>query len=485
MPIGIKENKLSYNTLFLTIAYTLQKVISFGYFIYYARFIGYLGTGKFVFAVSFATVFGILVDLGLSPVLIREVARTKDKAKDYLTAVFTVKTFFALIALLAIFISINILKYPAETKNLVYLAALVMIFESFTLSFYGIFRGLQNLKYEAVGTIIYQLLVLFAGFIGLQLTHKTFVLGLAIVIGAGGNFLFALINLLIRTEVHPRFKLNFSVMRYLLKMAMPFFLAGIFTKVYAYVDILLLSLLKKADNGDQYVGWYSVAYKLTYAIQFIPIAFNNSIYPRLSALYIQSKELLSKTIENAFRYLIIISLPISLGALVLANKITPLFGSQYTNAIPAFRIAVMGLVFIFINFILSSVLNACNRQTINTLNIGLTVAFNILANLILIPRFNHVGASMAAFLSAIFLFALGFFWTSRQIKYNFFAIIMIFLKVLLASILMAFCVYILQDMLNVFVLVPFGLIIYLILLLLFKGLGWREIKDFYLSLARK
>ena len=92
---------------------------------------------------------------------------------------------------------------------------------------------------------------------------------------------------------------------------------------------------------------------------------------------------------------------------------------------------------------------------------------------------------MAAFLSAIFLFALGFFWTSRQIKYDFFAIIMVFLKVLLASILMAFCVYILQDMINIFLLVPLGVIVYLILLFLFRGLQLKEIKDFYHSLATK
>ena len=485
MPTTVKENKLSFNTLFLTVAYTLQKVISFGYFIYYARFIGYVGTGKFTFAVSFATIFGILVDLGLSPVLIREVARAKEKAEDYLSVVFTVKIFFALIALFTVFISINLLDYPSETRNLVYFAAVVMIFESFTLSLYGIFRGLQNLKYEAIGTVIYQLLVLLAGVIGLQITHQTIVLGLAIVIGAMGNFAYALINILRKTEARPRFKLNFEVMRYLLKMAMPFFLAGIFTKIYAYIDILLLSFLKKADNGDQYVGWYSVAYKLTYAIQFIPIAINNSVYPALSSLYVKSKELMVITIENAFRYLIIISLPISLGAFVFADKITFLLTKQYANAVPAFRISILGLVFIFLNFILGSVLNACNKQIQNTINLGLTVVVNIIANLILIPRFNHVGASFAALLSAFFLFIIGYYRANRLVKLNKLNLLKWFLQALLATFLMILVTFSLKSYLKFYYLAPLGALLYIIFLFIVRGIKREDILEFYHSVRKK
>jgi len=472
----IKENRVSRNTLFLTLAYSLQKVISFGYFIYYARYIGYIGTGQFVFAVSFATVFGILVDLGLSPVLIREISRAKDKAQQYFSAVFSVKVFFALISLLLIFISINILNYPNETKSLVYFAALVMIFESFSLSIFGVFRGFQNLKYEAYGTIVYQLLVVSSGLILLQIIKKPIVLGIAILLGALGNFLYALINLLRQTEVFPRFSLDFSVLRRLLKIAMPFFLAGIFTKIYAYVDILLLSFLKKGEGGEQYVGWYSVAYKLTYAVQFIPLAFNNSIYPALSKLYVTSRQALSQAIGNAFRYLMVISLPISLGAFVLADKITVLFTSDYTNSIPAFRISILGLCFIFINFILSSVLNACDRQKINTLNIGLTVVFNIIVNLILVPPLKHIGSSIAAFSSAVFLFLLGYFQTARFVEYNKREIISWFLRSFSAALIMSLTIYFLKPFINFVLLIPLGVLIYLMAVLIFKVVRFSELK---------
>ncbi len=485
MSENIRSNKVSRNTLLLTIAYTVQKVISFGYFIYYARYIGYINTGKFVFAVSFVTIFGILVDLGLNPVLIREVARTKEKAKKYLSAVFTVKFYFALISLLLIFVSINLLRYPPETRNLVYLVALVMIFESFSLSLFAIFRGYQNLKYEAIGTIIYQFLVVGAGVTALQFTHNPIVLGVAVLLGALGNFIYALVSILRKTEARPAYKLDFGVIRHLLKLSMPFFLAGIFIKIYAYIDILLLSFLKRSSNGDQYVGWYSVAYKLTYAIQFIPLAFNNSIYPALSRFYIESKELLTQTIQNAFRYLMVIALPISLGAFVLADKITVLFTDDFANSIPAFRISILGLVFIFVNFILSSSLNASNRQKTNTINLGLTVVFNIVVNLILIPKFNHIGASIAALSSAIFLFILGYYQTSKYLIYQKKVIISWFLRSLMASLVMSGTIFWLKDFINFLILIPIGVIIYVIMILVIRVITRQEIISLLKSLKNR
>ena len=481
----IRENKVSRNTLFLTIAYTLQKVISFGYFIYYARYIGYIGTGQFVFAVSFTTVFGILVDLGLNPVLIREVSRFKNKAQKYFSAVFTVKVFFALIAILLIYISINTLSYPDTTKSLVYFAGFVMLFESFSLSIFGVFRGFHNLKYESIGTLIYQLLVVGSGIVMLQIFKQPIVLGIAILLGSMGNFLYALIKLLKRTDIRPHFYLNFPLLRKLFKIAMPFFLAGIFTKIYAYIDILLLSFLKKGQGGEEYVGWYSVAYKLTYAIQFIPLAFNNSIYPALSRLYMTSKEILARTVENAFRYLMLISLPISLGAFVLADNITVLFTSDYTRSIPAFRISILGLVFIFINFILSSVLNASNRQKKNTLNIGLTVAFNVIVNLILIPRFNHIGASIAALSSALFLFIVAYYQTQKIVKYNKKKILSWFLRGFTASLVMALSIYFLKPFINFILLIPLGVLIYIVLILLLKIVKYSEMKTLIKTIIRR
>ena len=57
-----------------------------------------------------------------------------------------------------------------------------------------------------------------------------------------------------------------------------FALAAIFAKIYAYMDTFLIKIFL----GDEEVGFYSVAYKITFALQFIPLAFVAALYPAFS-----------------------------------------------------------------------------------------------------------------------------------------------------------------------------------------------------------
>jgi hypothetical protein len=92
---------------------------------------------------------------------------------------------------------------------------------------------------------------------------------------------------------------------------------------------------------------------------------------------------------------------------------------------------------------------------------------------------------MAAFLSALLLFILGMCRSSRYITYNFSALFKIFLKVSSAAGLMALAVFIFKNSMNIVVLAFFGLVIYLGLLFLFKGIGKSDLAKFYKTIARK
>src|SRR3989339_351685 len=75
------------NTAYYTVASVGQKIISFVYFSLVARMLGPVDTGKYYFTLTFTTIFVVLVDLGLTNVLIREAARNKEKSQAYLANV--------------------------------------------------------------------------------------------------------------------------------------------------------------------------------------------------------------------------------------------------------------------------------------------------------------------------------------------------------------------------------------------------------------
>lgn len=463
----------------MTVAFVVQKVLSFVYFVYYANRIGAGDTGKFIFAVSFVTIFGILVDLGFSPVLIREISRDHTRAQSLLSNILKIKSICALLTALGIGIVVHYLGYPLITQQLIWLATIVMVAESFSLTLYGVLRGFHNLQYEAIGSILYQLLTMAVGFIALQVSHNPLVLAFAIVGGSLANFLFALFNVKRKLGLAFRARLEEAVARNLLKTATPFFIAGIFTKVYAYIDIVLLSLMK----GDLYVGWYSIAYKLTYSLQFLPIAFSNAIYPVFSRLFVTNRDQLARALERGLQYVLLISLPVSIGAAVLAESLVQTLWPTFENAIPALRIGVIGLIFVFANFILSSFLNACNQQRTNTINIGLTMGVNVILNIILIPIYAHIGAAIAAATSALFLLVINVIRVRQQVKINNRWLTGVALKTTGAAGIMGFVAR--EAPLPLFMVIGLSVIVYVIAIFVTRAITLTDIRTVWVSLIHK
>ena len=80
----MSERQLAKNTIFYSAALAGQKALSFVYFIILARALGVAGQGRFTLALSFTSLFAVLLDLGLSQILIRETARDKKNTEKYL-----------------------------------------------------------------------------------------------------------------------------------------------------------------------------------------------------------------------------------------------------------------------------------------------------------------------------------------------------------------------------------------------------------------
>ena len=78
-----KKASIAKNTTFYTGALIVQKVLAFVYFSLIARFMGVEDTGKYTFALSFTTMFAIFIDLGLAPVLTREIAKATNQIEEF------------------------------------------------------------------------------------------------------------------------------------------------------------------------------------------------------------------------------------------------------------------------------------------------------------------------------------------------------------------------------------------------------------------
>ncbi|MDG1949746.1 MAG: oligosaccharide flippase family protein, partial [bacterium] len=264
------KNKLAKNTLYLTLAAVGQKVIAFAYFLILARIMAPELTGEYFLATSIIIIFSVVADFGITPVVIREIAKTPERTKSLVRHAIGMKIPLILLGMTAAITMGAVLDYSAQVQGLIALATVVLLLDALHLLFYGVLRGFQVLKYESVGVFIGQLATVTIGGLSLWLNPSLELLVVALI---GGST----INLLVSgTRVIQKFGWGILVplyttkeLKWLMTTAFPFALAAVFVKVYSYVDTLFISKMLDATA----VGIYAVAYKLTYAFQFLPLAF--------------------------------------------------------------------------------------------------------------------------------------------------------------------------------------------------------------------
>jgi len=458
------------NTSYLTLALIIQKVISFLYFVLIARYLGMDLLGQFYTAIAFTTILALITDLGLNNVLIREVAKKRELANTWLPAVLSLKLLLAFLSLIVAIILVYVLNYEILIIKLIAISFFSMFFDSLSNTFLSVIRAFHNLKYESISAVLFQVTVLILSFIYLSSDYGVLWLISAMASSAFLVFIFSLsiAKWKFKLKVVPKF--NFNLSKRILILSWPFALYNILHRFFTYFDSLLLGLLASYFQ----VGLYQIAFKIILALQFLPLAFVASLYPAMSAYWQTNRQQLAISFRRAFNYLIIISLPVIFGVIIVAPELVKLLKADQSAVLPL-RIIIISLIFIFLNFPIGSLLNACDRQKINTLNMGIATVFSLILNLILIPIYQAVGASITVVLSTGLMFALGLRASRQLIDYRLRYSMSIFLKAFLSSLLMLFLVYLSLNYVNLIIAVILGAIIYFHSLYLFKGFNKEDV----------
>ena len=463
----------SKNTFYLLGASIYQKLLSLIYLILLARFLGVENFGKYSFAFSFTVMFSVFLDLALSTVMTREIARDQSKTKKCLNNILSLKIFISFVIFLLIFFLINLSNHPSLTKNFVYLATLIMIIDSFSFSLYQVFRGFLNLKFEGLGIIFNRTISFIIGLIFILLKFPPIFIILPVLFGSVFYFLNALFFLKKEIGFFPSFSFDQPVIKLLLSIALPFLIAGIFSQLFGTVDTVLLSFLK----GDRAVGLYNSAQKVVISLgALIGGSLTGAIYPAFSYYFVRNKEKLSFLFNKGIFYLSLIFLPSIFGILLLAEPlISVIYGKDYLEASTTLKIIGFSLPFMFFDYLAFSLLNACEKQKINTFTRGAAVFSLVTANIILIPRFSHLGSAVSCLIGFFVLFILDFYYSIKIVKIEKKYLGEKIRGILLSTLLMILFILFLKDKLQFFVLVILAGLVYFLSLYFMKVIGKEEI----------
>jgi O-antigen/teichoic acid export membrane protein len=226
--------------------------------------------------------------------------------------------------------------------------------------------------------------------------------------------------------------------RRLLVAGLPLALGFTITTIYAQLDIVLLQLFK----NFQMVGWYSAANKYIDAVAWVPQSAMGVVFPALSLLGASDHRRLAFAYEKSFKMLALIGLPLAVGLGVMAGSIVH-FTRGFEQSIPALQILAPSVVLLFVNNAFIYTLTAINRQLDFTRLAIVTLAVNLVLNLLLIPAYGYLGAAAASTATEAALFA-GGWWLLRAQQLPL-SVVSSTGRVVASALLMGVAVYLLRS----------------------------------------
>jgi O-antigen/teichoic acid export membrane protein len=412
----IAVQRIAKNTGLLLVSQVISYLLGFVYIMYTARHLNKEGFGVLSFALAFTQIFGVLIDLGLGPLIVREVARDKSLASKYLANIGVMKLVLAVITFILAGLVINLLGYPIQTVRVVYLIVLSVIFIAFTRLFYSIFQAFEKMVYQSLGQILNGVLMLIGIIYAIRSDFS--VIGFAFIYSAASFIVFgySLVILmwkfagLIFASESNLLEIDRSFWKQSLIEAWPMAAAAVWLIMYFRIDTVMLSLMK----GDAAVGLYGAAYRVSEVSTIVPAMFVASVFPVMSRYHKDSRDLFVNAYGKAVKFMLYIALPMAMTVTLLAGPIVNLiFKEEFLASTIALQILIWSAAFSYMGIVLSTVLLTADKQMLRLKLLGIVLVLSVVLNLIMIPKYSYVGASIATVIVRVTGLVLNIFFMHR------------------------------------------------------------------------
>ena len=158
--------------------------------------------------------------------------------------------------------------------------------------------------------------------------------------------------------------------------------------------------------GEEITGYYGAAFRFLDASHLIPLSIMTALFPTFTKLHLSSVANLKKLYFKILAIMLIIAIPVTLVLFFGAEQIIQiLYGRQYTQSANVLKILSFTTIFMFLHVPGAHLLFASEKILKKVIVLSFfTVGFNILGNLILIPKYSLIGASFMTVASEGFSF---------------------------------------------------------------------------------
>jgi O-antigen/teichoic acid export membrane protein len=414
------------NTSWLFVEKILRMVVGLFIGVWVARYLGPDKFGLLSYAQSFVGLFSAIATLGLEGIVVRELVNHPHKENELIGTAFYLKLLGAFLTLIVLYIAIYFTSNDHFTNVLVFIIASTTIFQSFNvvdmyfqskvMSKYVVYANIISLFISSLVKIILILInapliafawvvlfdsfVLAMGFVYFFIKHSTLI--------NGNIFRYSIKHL----------KFNNLIAVKLLRDSWSLILSGMVISIYMKIDQVML----KEMLGNEAVGKYAVAVRLSEVWYFIPVTLVASMFPAIVNSLAINKKLFYSRIQKLYNMFFLFSLVISLFMYIYSQEIILLlFGKEYIGAHEILSIYIWATVFVFHGAIRGQYLIALNKQVIGLQFRIVGLIVNVILNYIFIEKYGVLGAAYAtviSFLLPVYLLAFKYKILREDIKFT-------------------------------------------------------------------
>jgi len=423
-----------------------------------------------------------IATLGLPYTLVRFLAAEKNRKEiqDGIWSVFTIIFVISSLICLALYLfSDTISQFFGGEKILVQILAFTIIFECLNLVFFNVFRAFQQMgKYSSF--MIFQTI----GEIGLITGAIIFNYGLfgailSLLIVRFINFL--IMGILIVKMIGIKIPKFLKIKEYL-SFSLPTIPLNVSSWIVHSSDRYLIGFFL----GTLFVGYYVPAYTIGNSITFfiIPLSF---VLPAILSQFYDGNETAKVKIylEYSLKYFLMISIPSVFGLSILSKELLSIFSTPEISAQSYFIIPLVAVSVLLygIRAIISQIIILKKKTKIIGI-IWMGAAFlNFGLNFILIPRFGIFGAAITTFIAYAFALIVTWYYSFKELQFK--IDWKLISKSIFASTLITLFIFRIEPvgLSKIIFVIIISIILYGILMFLFKGLRKKEI-IFFAKLAK-
>ncbi len=383
----------------------------------------------FYFAIfNFSLLFNIILDFGINNFNNRNIAQNRQLLNKHFSGIIVLK--LMLIALYGMVICIvgYVIGYDSRQFYFLTLVGINQALLSFILYLRSNISGLFLFKTDSIISVLDRfLMIIICSFLIWGNIFKTpFQIEWLIYSQTLAYLITLLVALVIVVEKSRFQKLswNFSFLRMIIKKSLPYALLLFLMGFYTRVDTVIIERLLPSIKGEFQSGIYAQAYRLFDAGNNIALLFGVILLPIFSRM-INKGEPVKNMVRLSFTIIFTFSIVIALSSFFYREEIMKMLYYQHSDETVAvfnerifssakiFGILMFSFVAVCSTYIFGTLLTALGdlRFMIKIALIG--VGINLLINLVLIPRFEAVGAAYAS-LGAQLVTAIAFVYGVRK-----------------------------------------------------------------------